>query len=874
VCPVDLPDEYQESLASKKATYKQYAQAIPGAFAIDKGDKAPCRLACPGGLNVQGYVNMVKVGKYKEALEIIMEDLPLPGVLGRICPHGCEDACRRCDVDQPVAIRDLKRLAADQFDCRQIELECAPAREEKVAIIGSGPAGLSCAYHLARKGILSTIYESLPEAGGMLRVGIPAHRLPREILDQEIEVITNLGVEIKTNTALGKDVAVDDLLSNGYKAVYLALGAHKGIELGIPGEKSNGVRQGVDFLREVNLSGKADVGQKVAIIGGGNVAIDVARAAVRLGAGEVSIVYRRTRTEMPAWEEEIQAAEDEGTQITYLSAPQEVLTRDGNVVGLRCIRMELSEPDSSGRKRPIPVPGSEYDIEIDQLIPAIGQHPDLSAIENVTGLTFSRWGTTDVDSVTFATEREGVFAGGDLQTGPWVAIGAIGAGKEAAESIRRYIEGRDMAEGREPIVYDDPWYRPVPEDEPKMPRAKMVDLPLEKRQGNFDEVELGYEEAAGQAEAARCLNCGYCCECYQCVDACLAEAIDHSQQEEVLELDVGSVVLCPGSEPYDPSHLENVYHYKSSPNVVTSLEFERLLSASGPTMGHLKRPSDDAEPKKIAWLQCVGSRDNNQCGNGYCSSVCCMYACKDSMIAKEHAGGDMDCVVFNMDIRTFGKDYEKYYDRAKDAGIRFVKSRVHSIDELGDTGNLSIRYMDDSGKLEIEEFDMVVLSVGLQVPQSTVEMAERLGVELDKSNFAVTHPFAPIETSRPGVYACGVFQEPKDIPSSVIEASAAACAAGSSLAEARNTLTRSVELPEEIDVTGEEPRIGVFVNPAECGLFVPAAVYLLPGCPGHDEGSHQRKGPEPGGSGRLYSQDPRTDIPGHDAGLWREQISV
>ena len=483
VCPVELPDEYQEGLAPKKATYKQYAQAIPGAFAIDKGDKAPCRLACPGGLNVQGYVNMVKTGRYKEALEIIMEDLPLPGVLGRICPHGCEDACRRCDVDEPVAIRDLKRLAADKYDCREIEIECPAPREEKVAIIGSGPAGLSCAYHLARKGILSTIYESLPEAGGMLRVGIPAHRLPREVLDQEIEVITNLGVEIKTSTSLGPDLSVDDLLNDGFKAVYLALGAHKGIELGIPGEKSNGVRQGVEFLREVNLAGQAEVGQKLAIIGGGNVAIDVARAAVRLGAGEVNIIYRRTRAEMPAWEEEIQAAEDEGTQITYLSAPQEVLTRDGKVVGLRCIRMALSEPDSSGRKRPIPIPGSEYDIEIDQLIPAIGQRPDLSAIENVSGMTFSRWGTTDVDSVTFATEREGVFAGGDLQTGPWVAIGAIGAGKEAAESILRYVEGRDMAEGREPIVYEDPCYRPVPDDEPQMPRARMPELPVEKTPG-------------------------------------------------------------------------------------------------------------------------------------------------------------------------------------------------------------------------------------------------------------------------------------------------------------------------------------------------------------------------------------------------------
>ncbi len=216
----------------RKAAFKKYAQAIPGAFAIQKTDKAPCRLACPAGLNVQGYVQMVGQGKYEEALKIIMEDLPLPGVLGRICPHGCEDACRRCEVDDPVAIRDLKRLAADQFDPRDIKIECLPPREERVAIIGSGPAGLSAAYHLARKGVLSTIFEALPEPGGMLRVGIPDHRLPREILDKEIEVITNLGVEIRTDTPLGPDLSTDDLLNNGYRAVYLALGAHKGIELG------------------------------------------------------------------------------------------------------------------------------------------------------------------------------------------------------------------------------------------------------------------------------------------------------------------------------------------------------------------------------------------------------------------------------------------------------------------------------------------------------------------------------------------------------------------------------------------------------------------------------------------------------------------
>ena len=471
-CPVSLPDEYNLNLIDRKATYKQYAQAIPINFTIQKTDKAPCRLACPAGINVQGYVQMVGQGKYEEALSIIMEDLPLPGVLGRICPHGCEDACRRCEVDQPVAIRDLKRLAADQFDARTIEIPVAETREERVAIVGSGPAGLSAAYQLARRGIMSTIYEALPKAGGMLRVGIPDHRLPPEVLDRDIEIITNLGVEIKTDTPLGGDLTVDSLFDQGFKAVYLALGAHKGITLGVPGEQAAGVRQGVDFLREVNLTGKAPVGRHVAIVGGGNVAIDVARSAVRLGAETVQIVYRRTRAEMPAWEEEIQAAETEGVSLTYLAAPQEILVTDGKVSGMRCIRMELGEPDSSGRRRPVPVPGSEYDLEIDQLIPAIGQRPDLSAIDEVEGLEFTRWSTTEVDPITYATGREGVFAGGDLQTGPWVAIGAIAAGKEAAESIVRYLDGADMAAGREPIEREDPVYRPVPEGEPAKARAR------------------------------------------------------------------------------------------------------------------------------------------------------------------------------------------------------------------------------------------------------------------------------------------------------------------------------------------------------------------------------------------------------------------
>ena len=818
-----LPNEYDEGLSVKHAAFKQYAQAIPGAFAIQKADKAPCRLACPAGLNVQGYVQMVKEGKYHEALEIIMEDLPLPGVLGRICPHGCEDACRRAEKDAAVAIRDLKRLAADRVDPRELSIPCAPPRAERVAIVGSGPAGLSCAYHLARKGIRSTIFEALPAPGGMLRVGIPSHRLPRDVLDREIEVITNLGVEIKTDTALGRDVTIDGLFAEGFQAVYLALGAHKGIELGVPGERADGVRQGVDFLREVNLMGMTWVGRRTAIIGGGNVAIDVSRSAVRLGAEEVTIIYRRTRTEMPAWEEEIRAAEAEGAKITYLAAPQEILTRDGRVSGLRCIRMELTEPDSSGRRRPVPIPGSEFEIECDQIIPAIGQRPDLSSLEEITGLTFSRWGTVEANAISYATERPGVFAGGDLLTGPWVAIGAVAAGKEAAESILRYVDGRDMAEGREPVKNEHPRYRPVPLNEPRRARARMPELPVAERQGNFREVELGFEEADGRGEAGRCINCGYCCECGQCVSACLAKAVDHDQKPAVRDIQVGSVIVCTGSEPFDPAVLTNVYPYTKCPNVVTSLEFERLLSASGPTMGHLVRPSDGKEPKKIAWLQCVGSRDINRSGNGYCSSVCCMYAIKDAMIAKEHAHGELDCAVFYMDIRSFGKEYEKYYLRAREkAGVRFIKARVHSVDEAGPDRSLQLRYVDDNGSLQEESFDMVVLSVGLQVTKETQELAQRLGIDVDKYRFAVSPPFLPVATSRPGVFACGVFQGPKDIPGSVAEASAAASMAGRLLAAGRNTLTRQVETPAEVDVGAEEPRIGVFV--CNCGVNIASVV--------------------------------------------------
>ncbi len=823
VCPISVSDDYNQGLARRKAIYKQYAQAIPGAFAIDKKGTAPCRSACPAHVSVQGYIALTAQGKYEEALALFKKDHPFPGVCGRVCHHPCEGECSRNDLDQPLAIMHLHRFLSDRDISGKHPFipEKKPPRDANVAIIGAGPAGLTCAYFLAIEGYQVTVFEKLPVLGGMLTVGIPSYRLPRDIIDAEIQVIKDLGVRFKTGVEIGKDITVAQLRDEGFKAFFMGIGSHECKLLGIEGEDLEGVYPGVEFLREVNLGRRISLGDRVAVIGGGNVAMDSVRTALRTGSSRPFILYRRSEAEMPANQEEIEECREEGIEIMTLTNPVRILSEQGKVTAVECVRMELGEPDDSGRRRPVPIAGSEFSIPVDAVIPAIGQESDWACLTEECACTLSDWGTLEVDPVTMQTEDPDIFSGGDAVSGPATVVEAIGAGKEAAISIDRFIRGENLHHGR-----GDDWagVKDVSlEGRRLISKTPMRCLDPQIRIGNFNEVQLGFDEDDSRREAGRCLECGICSECYQCVDACLAEAVIHDQQTLEKKVNIGSVVLCPGSEPFDPGDLEAFYHYKSNPNVLTSLEFERILSASGPTLGHLVRPSDEKEPQKIAWLQCIGSRDTNRCGNGYCSSVCCMYAVKDAMIAKEHASGDLDCAIFNMDIRTFGKDYEKYYTRAKEkAGVRFVKARIHTIDEIGADKSLHIRYSDSSGKMKEETFDMVVLSVGLQIPEGVTALAERLGIETDAYRFAVSDPLAPVETSRPGVYAGGVFQEPKDIPGSVTEASAAACLAGRELSSQRHSLARSVDLPDEIDVSGEEPRIGVFV--CNCGINISGVV--------------------------------------------------
>ncbi|MBI4633214.1 MAG: FAD-dependent oxidoreductase [Deltaproteobacteria bacterium] len=836
VCPVVLSNEFNEGLDERRAIYRPYPQAVPNSFLVTKRGTSPCKAACPAETSAQGYVALIGAGRYEEALEVIREYNPFPASVGRVCTHPCEEECSRGKVDSPVGICALKRFVADWVYEHGGSSEKAIGigdgitgrPEAKVAVVGSGPAGMSCAHHLVRMGYGVTVYESLPVAGGMMRVGIPAYRLPREVLQREIDAIVAEGVELRLNTPV-RDI--NGLFEEGYRAVFLAMGAHEPQRLGIEGEDARGVYHGVPFLQSVSLGdGGGELprtGERVVVIGGGNTAIDSARTALRLGAREVMLVYRRSREEMPANDWEVEEAEREGVKLELLTAPVSVETREGRIVGVRCLRMELGEADASGRRRPVPVPGSEFVIAADTMIAAVAQAPEISFLDESHGLEISSRGTFVVDQKTLATKRAGIFAGGDVHRGPGILIEAIADGRRGALSIDRYLRGVDLLTAREevplPVVAltDDEIDHIIAAGKVDLsPRVTAPTSPVSERIRDFREVELSLTEAEARREAARCLECGICSECHLCVRVCKAGAIDHQDAAREEELSVGSVIAAPGYSLYDPG-LSPELGYGRYANVVTSMEFERMLSASGPFGGHVTRPSDHREPKKIAFLQCVGSRDKD---HDYCSSVCCMYATKEAVLAMEHIPG-VECIIFQMDMRAFSKGFDAYYERGKEKGVRYIPCRISALEEDPRTKEILIRYRNGSEDPSIREerVDMAILSIGMSPPSRIGEFAEIAGIELNAHRFCSTRDFYPLETSRPGVYVCGTFAEPKDIPDTVIQASGAAAKALALLGESRGTLIRKKDYPPEQECpAGEEPRIGVFV--CSCGSNIAGTV--------------------------------------------------
>lgn len=447
VCPIKPYSAFNEGLMQRTAIDLQSSVAIPAIYNIEK-ETPICQQACPVHVDIRRYVGLIAEGKFEEALAVVRQRNPLPSICGRVCTHPCESACNRGKQDEPVAIDALKRFAADYelslWRDGKIHRPKQPETKSnrKVAILGAGPAGLTVAHDIAWMGYKATIFEAAPVAGGMLYLGIPEYRLPRDIIEAEVDYIRALGVDINLGTPIGKELTIDDLLRQGYSAVFIGIGAHAGLKLGVPGEEElEGIVDCIEFLRQVNLGGKAKPGKKVVVIGGGNSAVDSARTALRLGADEVYILYRRSRSEMPANPWEIEEAEREGVKLHYLAAPVRILGGQGRVAGMQCIKMELGKLDASGRRRPIPIKGSEFEIETDMIISAISQEPDLSVLHENHGLKISRWNSFVVDETTMQTNRPGIYAGGDAVTGPATVIEAIAAGHRAASAIDVYLRG-------------------------------------------------------------------------------------------------------------------------------------------------------------------------------------------------------------------------------------------------------------------------------------------------------------------------------------------------------------------------------------------------------------------------------------------------
>ena len=789
VCPVTRPSEWDEGIAERKAIYRSFAQAVPVTFAIEKKDRAPCVNTCPADASVQGYVQLIAQGKYREAVQLIMKRVPMPGVLGRVCPHPCEAQCRRMEVDEALSIRELKRFVADQVDLRELNHPKIENRSEKVAVVGSGPAGLTVAYYLRLKGYQVSIYEALSELGGMLRVGIPDYRLPLEVLDREIDYIIKLDMEVKRGTRLGKDFTLDDLKEQGFKAIFLGIGAHRGMKLNIPGEEDfEGVLDAVDFLRAMNLGDRELPGRRVLIIGGGNVAVDAARTALRLGAEEVHIAYRRTRGEMPAYEEEIEEALAEGVKIHYLTAPVSIHGTDGRCTGLECVKTELGEPDASGRRRPLPVEGSEFVIGCDTVIPAIGQRPDLKWIENEPALKTTRWGTLEVNPHTMQTSIPYVFASGDAVTGPATAIEAISSGHKAVEAIHRFINGEDLGLlAKELAAQEGPGqdWQEIPEAIIQKPRVKVTHREASERARTFEEVNLGLSEEAAKREARRCLNCGACSECMECVRVCEAKAIDHLMEPEEREIEVGSIILATGYDLMDPTPMRE-FGFGKYPNVFTSLEFERLNNATGPTDGKIllrdERGDFTGSPESVAVIHCVGSRDENY--HTYCSRVCCMYALKYGHLIKDKVGHHTKIYDFYVDMRCFGKGYEEFYRRCQEEGIIFFRGKPSEITDQaikpGEEGKLIIISEDTLLNRQVRiPVDMVILCSAMEARKDTTDVAKLFGINQGTDGFfSEEHPkLAPLNTVMSGIFLAGACQGPKDIPDTVAQASGAAAQA-------------------------------------------------------------------------------------------------
>jgi len=781
-CPVILPDQYNYGLAGRKVAYIPFNLASPRIALIDRKDiSAPCIHKCPGGVKPYGFVSLVRAGLYEEAMKLHLEDAPIPGSLGRACFAPCEDECTRKELEGPVSIRKIKRFFTDYYYNKfpnppdAIKIENKTGR--KIAIIGSGPAGLTAAYFLALKGHTAVIYEAEKEAGGMLRNGIPAFRLPKKIVERDIKNITSLGVEIITNTRI---TSVKKLKDDGFDSVFIAVGASQPISLGIEGEDNKDVRSGLELLKKNNFDEKVELNKKIVlIVGGGNVAIDVARTALRIGAKEVHIMALEKRDEMFATEEEINLAIEEGVIIHNSIGPFKVIVNNGKAEGVETIRC-IQVFDENGKFAPKYDQNEKNILKADNIYISIGQKPGTENFKT-DGIQINNNGTIKVNAETLQSAESYVFAGGDTVTGPAMIIDAVGQGKKAAFYIDKYLnnenlDGYEFGEKLPAVNKEEVLKRK--EYETKNPVEKK-ERTVQERIKDFDEVEYTITEEEALYSASRCLDCSNCRECHQCIEACPADAIDFTQKKEEFSAKVKSVILAQGFELFPPEHKEE-YGYNKYKNVIHSMEMDRFLAPTRPFHDILS-PLDGRKPCNIAYVLCTGSRDK-ALNNPICSQICCMYSIKQAQLLMG-ALPMADVTIYYIDIRAFGKGYDEFYEQAKSMGVNFVKGKVAKITEKEDeSGNLILRYEDiEGGTVNEAEHDFVVLSVGILPNTEMTSLFKKEKLELDDYNYVkqTDELLCPAKTSIEGVFVAGTASYPMDIPDSILAAGAASAESAS-----------------------------------------------------------------------------------------------
>ena len=774
VCTVSLPDEYNYNLAARHAAHIPFPQAVPKKAVITRRGQAPCSNACPAGVKPSGFVSLVRAGHYDEAFRMHLEDAPLVGSLARACYAPCEDECTRADKEGALHIRAIKRFMADRYYAGHPEPEYGRPQkilDTRVAVVGSGPGGLNLAYHLARKGYQVKIFEAEPEAGGQLRFGIPSYRLPKSVVDRDIRNVTALGVELQTGTRIN---SLKTLKEEGFDAVFLATGSLEPKKLGIPGEDLDGVVCCFDFLKEVNRGGRLDLtGRTVVLFGGGNACLDPARIALRSNARKVIVAYRRTRSEMPAFPAEVIAAQEEGVELCFLTNPTQFIGENGKLKEVVCQRMKLGEPDASGRRKPVPVPGSEFKLQADMAVVAIGNSPTTSTFKDELELNSD--GTVKADSVTLQTSLPYVFAGGDDVLGPSSIVQAMGQGRRAAFYIDRMLQGQllnvpygdslEVVDRKDILDETGNWTTVAPVDVPERPPRERI--------RDFEPYETVLSEENARWEANRCLNCADCSQCMECVNVCPAECIDFNMKPEPMQVRVGSVVLATGFEIMNPTE-KGLLGYGVLPDVITGPQLDRLLAPTRPYNGVL-RPSDGKEPESIAIVLCAGSRDLTVC-NPLCCRIGCMYSIKQAQLLMG-ALPIADVTIYSIDIRAFGKGYEEFYEQARGMGVNFLKGKVARIDRL-ENGRMALHFEDmlGDGKKKTREHDLVVLAVGFS--PNTAPFSLYKGGDLERDAFDYVREVDPIiepgATNVAGLYLAGTVNGAKDIPDTVLHSGAAA----------------------------------------------------------------------------------------------------